>query len=324
MQQLRRDPVLNRWVIVQYNHDDAVNDYIKQTVGKKNTEKFCPFCPGNEAKTPPDIFTDKPFVQGWVQNAWNLRVIANKFPALQIEGDLERVGLGIYDQMNGIGAHEVIIETPDHLKDIADMDDGEVSKIIFAYKHRLLDLKQDTRFKYILIFKNHGPSAGASLEHAHSQLIALPIIPKKIKEALRGAEKYYSFKERCVYCDIIDQDLQDRERLILETDNFVALSPFAACTPFEIWIMPKKHYSRFHTISEDMVYEFSGVLKDVLWRLKKVLTDPPFNFIINTAPIQNEQELVYYHWHMQILPKLTRSAGFEWGTGFYVNPRKSA
>lgn len=319
MQQFRRDPILGRWIIVQADKAISPSDYFDQSVGAKQIGKFCPFCVGNEDKNPPDIFTDRT-PQSGANSAWNLRVIANKFPALRIEGDLDRQGIGIYDQMNGVGAHEVIIETPDHLKDIADLSDEEVAKIIFSYKQRCLELKQDNRFEYILIFKNHGQSAGASLEHAHSQLIALPIVPKKVKEALRGAEKYYEFKQRCVYCDIIDQELKAQERMICENENFAAFCPFAACTPFEIWIIPKKHCCHFELISEDMVYEFSAILRDVLWRLKKILTDPPFNFIINTAPIQHEQELGFYHWHMQILPKLTRVAGFEWGTGFYINP----
>ncbi len=319
MQQLRRDPILGRWIIVQSEDKISLDDYLGQSVGEKNIGKFCPFCVGNEDKSPPDIFVDKTPGAG-DGAAWNLRVIANKFPALRIEGDLERQGIGIYDQMNGVGAHEVIIETPDHLKDIVDLNNEEVAKIIFAYKQRCLDLKQDSRFKYILIFKNHGQSAGASLEHSHSQLIALPIVPKKIKEALRGAEKYFGFKERCVYCDLIDQELEAQERMICENENFIAFCPFAACTPFEIWILPKKHVSHFFNIPEELVYEFSAMLKDVLLRLKKILTDPPFNFIINTAPIQHEQELGFYHWHMQILPKLTMAAGFEWGTGFYINP----
>ncbi|MBU1044390.1 MAG: galactose-1-phosphate uridylyltransferase [Candidatus Omnitrophica bacterium] len=319
MQQLRRDPILGRWIIVQEEKQISPDDYIEQSVGAKQLGKFCPFCVGNEDKSPPDIFVDKTPDQD-NNSLWNLRVIANKFPALRVEGDLDRQGIGIYDQMNGIGAHEVIIETSDHQKDIADLSNEEVSKIIFAYKQRFLDLKQDSRFQYILIFKNHGQSAGASLEHSHSQLIALPIVPKKMKEALRGAEKYYGFKERCVYCDIIDQELESGDRLICENKNFVAFCPFASCTPFEIWILPKKHVSHFYRISEDFICDFSAMLKDVLWRLKKILTDPPFNFIINTAPIQHEQELGFYHWHMQILPKLTRVAGFEWGTGFYINP----
>ena len=247
-------------------------------------------------------------------------MIANKFPALKVEGDIDRQGIGLYDQMNGVGAHEVIIETNDHKKDIADLNTEEIKKIVIAYKQRCIDLKKDKRFKYVLIFKNHGQSAGASLEHSHSQLIALPIVPKKVKEALRGAQMYYSYKERCVYCDIISQELEQKERLVDENENFIAFCPFASCSPYEIWISPKKHRSAFYRIQEEVIDDFSQMLGRTLIRLKKVLTDPPFNFIINTAPIQHDQELEFYHWHIEILPKLTRSAGFEWGTGFYINP----
>ena len=320
MQQLRRDPVIGRWIIINYHQVMQPSDYRAESVEQKRIGKLCPFCSGNEDKTPPEIYVDRPVHARANEPHWNLRVIANKFPALRIEGDLERQGIGIYDQMNGIGAHEVIIETPFHEKDIADLSPDEVAKIILAYKHRCVDLRKDRRFEYIIIFKNHGASAGASLEHSHSQLIALPIVPKKTREALRGAERYYSYKERCVYCDIIRQELEEKERLVSESEHFVVFTPFASCSPFETWIIPKTHSSQFYHIREDLIGELAAVLQKTLWRLKKVLTDPPFNFIINTAPIQHDQELDYYHWHIEIVPKLTRSAGFEWGTGFYINP----
>jgi len=320
MQQLRRDPILGRWIIIHYDRIKEPVDYKDNSAGKKNTEKFCPFCTGNEDKTPPEIYVDRPPETRPNEPGWNLRVIANKFPALRIEGDLQPRGIGIYDFMNGVGAHEVIIESPDHTKDIADLSTEQVSKVILAYKHRCIDLKKDRRFQYILIFKNHGRSAGASLEHTHSQLIALPIEPKKVREALQGAQKYYSFKERCIYCDIMRQELEERARLISENEYFIAFTPFASCSPYEMWIMPKEHCSVFHHLKEEAIGSLASMLKDILLRLKKVLTDPPFNFIINTAPIQHEAELDYYHWHIEIVPKLTKVAGFEWGSGFYINP----
>ncbi|MBI4846133.1 MAG: galactose-1-phosphate uridylyltransferase [Candidatus Omnitrophica bacterium] len=320
MQQLRRDPIIGRWSIVLYDQIKSPCDYSQESVKKERRGKSCPFCMGNEDTTPPEIYVDRPAPGKPNTPGWNVRVIANKFPALRIEGDLERKGLGIYDQMNGIGAHEVIIETAHHEKDIADLSQAETEKIVLAYKHRCIDLKKDSRFEYILIFKNHGSSAGASLEHSHSQLIALPIIPKKVREAMRGAQGYFNFKERCVYCDIIRQELEEKERLICENEKFAAFVPFASCSPFEMWIIPKTHSSHFELIREEDIGYFSAILRETLWRLKKVLTDPPFNFIINTAPIQQEEELEHYHWHVEIMPKLTKSAGFEWGTGFYINP----
>lgn len=320
MQQLRRDPIIGRWIIVHYDQEKTPLDYQSESVQKKNAGKFCPFCVGNEDKTPPEIYVDRDPQSEPNKPGWNLRLIANKFPALRIEGDLERQGIGIYDQMNGVGAHEVIIETVEHEKDIPDLSIAEVEKIILAYKHRCVDLKKDSRFEYILIFKNHGLSAGASLEHSHSQLIALPIVPKKVKEALRGAERYYNFKERCVYCDILRQELENKERLICENEHFVAFAPFASCSPFEVWIVPRIHSAQFYCIKQELITDLAVMLRDILWRLKKVLTDPPFNFIINTAPIQRDLESEFYHWHVEIMPKLTKSAGFEWGTGFYINP----
>ncbi|MBU2063945.1 MAG: galactose-1-phosphate uridylyltransferase [Candidatus Omnitrophica bacterium] len=320
MQELRRDPVLGRWIIVYFDRIKTPEDFSSHSVGTRKKAHICPFCAGNETKTPPEIYVDR--TPGSQPNApgWNLRVIANKFPALRIEGDLDRRGVGVYDFMNGVGAHEVIIETPNHDKDIAELNEEEVGKIILAYKHRCIDLKKDKRFEYILIFKNHGESAGASLEHSHSQLIALPIVPKKAKEALESAMRYYKFKERCVYCDIISQELEDKERVIAENEHFISFTPFASCSPFETRIIPKEHCAQFYHLREEAIGTFASILQDTLLRLKKVLTDPPFNFIINTAPIQQSGELEYYHWHIEIVPKLTKVAGFEWGSGFYINP----
>ncbi|MCP4649079.1 MAG: galactose-1-phosphate uridylyltransferase [PVC group bacterium] len=320
MQQFRRDPILGRWIIVQYDREQGPQNYQSQAIQKQNNQKVCPFCVGHEDKTPDEIYIDRTPQVNSEGEAWSLRVIENKFPALRTEGIPSRQGLGIYDQINGVGAHEVIIETANHDKDISDLTIEEVKRIILAYKHRCIELKQDKRLEYVLIFKNHGKGAGASLEHAHSQLIALPIVPKKVKEAMLGAQKYYEYKERCVFCDIIQQEIESKERIVLENDLFIAFAPFASSSPFETWIIPKKHSSHFHDISEQSIGSAADMLREVLIRLKKVLTDPPFNFIINTAPIQHDEELNFYHWHIEIVPKLTRAAGFEWGTGFYINP----
>ncbi len=315
MQQLRRDPVLGRWIIVQIDNPLFPQDFHHpDNAGPAPEFRFCPFCPGNEEKIPGDIYCEQD------ESGWKVRVVANKFPALRAEGELEREGLGAYDRMNGVGVHEVIIETPDHSLSIADLDDSQFERIIRAYRARFIDLKQDRRLQYVLVFKNHGWSAGASLRHSHSQLIALPIVPKKVNEALRGAEKYYEFKERCVFCDIIRQEQEDRVRIVDENDEFICFAPFASTSPFETWIIPRSHHSHFYRLEDRSLRLLAEMLRRTLFRLKKVLTDPPFNFIINTSPVQIEEELDYFHWHIEIVPKLTRAAGFEWGTGFYINP----
>ena len=317
MSELRRDPIIGRWNIIE-------------TEGPSGPEAFevddntlsggkCPFCYGNEAMTPPEIYVVRP--QGSAANGpgWRLRVVSNKFPALKIEGDLARRGIGVFDLCNGVGAHEVIVETPDHQRQTADLSLEELAEVIKAFKLRSLDLRGDRRLKYTLIFKNFGLSAGASLEHTHSQLIALPIVPKRVQEELRGAERYFEFRERCPYCDMLSQEVHEDERLVCENRSFVAICPFMSSFPFEIWILPKDHRADFAQIAPEAITDFARILKETLLRVRITLSNPAYNFIIHTAPIE-PRERDEYHWHLELIPKLTKTAGFEWGTGFYINP----
>jgi UDPglucose--hexose-1-phosphate uridylyltransferase len=246
-----------------------------------------------------------------------VRVVPNKFPALQIEGNLDRRGLGLFDMSNGIGAHEVIIESPYHNKDMPDLEPWEIEKILRMYASRSLDLAQDKRFKYIMIFKNYGTAAGATLDHNHSQLIALPMIPKNVLEELSGSTEYFEFRERCIFCDIIRQEQDEKERVLAENKYFIAFCPFVSRFPYEMWILPKQHMLSYADISPDEIMELARMLKDVLLRMKTALNDPPYNFIIHTSPIDGE-ERPGYHWHIEIMPRLSRIAGLEWGTGFYA------
>jgi UDPglucose--hexose-1-phosphate uridylyltransferase len=253
------------------------------------------------------------------RKGWSLRVIPNKFPALQIEGDLDREGEGIYDKMHGLGAHEVIIESPNHNDTLSTMPEERVEDLLWAYRDRILDLKKDDRFRYILIFKNHGEQAGASLEHPHSQLIATPIVPKRACEEVDGAKAYFKYKDRCIYCDIIRQELQQESRVIALNDEFVAIAPFASRFPFETWILPRNHEPFFQDSKKADMVSCSRMLKGVLGKMDQVLTNPPYNYLIHSAPLQ-ETEVNHYHWHLEIMPTLVKVAGFEWGTGFYINP----
>jgi UDPglucose--hexose-1-phosphate uridylyltransferase len=199
------------------------------------------------------------------------------------------------------------------------MSERQVEDVFWAFRERILDLKKDGRFRYIMLFKNHGESAGASLEHPHCQLIALPVIPKRVKEELEGSRLYFDFKERCVYCDIIRQESQADVRVVTETDRYLVLEPYAARFPFETWIIPKRHDSHFETIDAPQLQNLAWVLRSTLRKMDKVLEKPAFNFVIHTAPVQ-EGAMPHYHWHIELMPKLTKVAGFEWGTGFYINP----
>lgn len=317
MPELRRDPVIGRWVIISTERSKRPSDYPKEN--DNHLGKACPFCPGNEHMTPPEILSYRDPGTARNSKGWWLRVIPNKFPALAVEGSLNRSGEGMYDKMNGIGAHEVIIESPDHTKEIPELPDKQVEDIIWAFRDRILDLRKDIRFEYILIFKNHGKSAGATLLHPHAQLIATPIVPKRVREEVNGAKNYFDYKERCVFCDIIKQEISANQRIVAENDNFLAIVPFAARFPFEMWILPKHHDSDFEDIQRHETSSLAQIMKTCLGKLNKVLDNPPYNYLIHNAPLK-EPRLPHYHWHIEIMPKLTSVAGFEWGTGFYINP----
>lgn len=317
MPEFRKDPVIGRWVIIATSRGLRPTDFTVEKI--EYHYQVCPLCPGQEEKTPPEVLSYR--TPGTLPNTvgWNLRVVPNKFPALQVEGNLDREGIGLYDRMNGIGAHEVVIETPEHRKMMADFSEKQMEDVLWAYRDRILDLKKDSRFRYIMIFKNYGEAAGASLEHSHSQLIALPIVPTVVIEEIVGAKSHFEEKERCIFCDIIRQELADGSRIISENQEFLAITPFAPKFPFEVWILPKKHSSRYEEGQKAQFEALSRIFLDVLKRLNKALETPPYNFILHTSPLQEKAD-DYYHWHFEVMPTLTRVAGFEWGTGFYINP----
>ena len=318
MPELRKDPIIGRWVIISTERGKRPSDF-SGTPKRRKESKPCPFCPGNESATPPEILAFRPDSSKPNKPGWTLRVISNKYPALRIEGNLNREGVGIFDKMNGVGAHEVIIETPEHDKDLVDLSLKQMQDVIWAYRKRTIDLKKDSRFRYILIFKNQGEAAGASLEHSHSQLIATPIVPKRVMEEVESASKYYGYKERCIFCDIIKQEISDDERVVIQNEHFISLEPFAPRFPFETWILPKKHLPAFEDIKKEDILALASILLETLQKLTKALNNPPYNYVLHTSPL-DDYYAEEYHWHIEIMPKLTKVAGFEWGTGFYINP----
>lgn len=320
MPELRKDPVVGRWVIISTERSRRPTNFIPESLAKIQT--FSPFAEGREDMTPPEVYAVRPAGGKPNTPGWDVRVVPNKFPALQVEGSLDRRGEGLYDKMTGVGAHEVVIETTDPALQLADLPVEQIQKVLVAYKERMLDLKKDKRLRYVLVFKNHGAGAGATLEHTHSQIIATPIIPRMVQDELDGARRYYELKERSVFTDILDQEMSDgnNRRVISTTDRFVALAPFAPRFPFETWILPRAHRSSYHTIDDPAEFlDLARILKDTLQRLNVALDHPPYNFVLHTAPL-GDDDLPYYHWHFEIMPKLTRVAGFEMGSGFYINP----
>jgi UDPglucose--hexose-1-phosphate uridylyltransferase len=315
--ELRRDPVIGRWVIIATERRRRPSDFGHARENQGSVP--CPFCPGNEEKTPPEILAYGHPERGANRPGWWVRVIPNKYPALRIEGQVHRTSDSLYDKMDGLGAHEVIVETEDHGKQLEDLDESRLQDVFWAYRERIMDLKRDARFEYILIFKNRGTAAGASLAHAHSQLIATPMVPIRVKQEMRGADDYFEKKGHCIFCDIIRQEQEQKVRVVDENQDFIAIAPFASRFPFEMWILPKKHSSDFEDIRRPELASLGKMVKNVFQRLNRVLDFPAYNYIIHNSPLKANRPQ-YYHWYIEIMPKLTQTAGFEWGTGFYINP----
>ena len=317
MPELRKDPIVGRWVIIAKSRAKRPHDF--ESTSRVQSGSFCPFCEGNEDKTPSEIIAYRDAGSTPNRAGWRVRVVPNKFPALEIEGELNKRGEGIYDMMRGVGAHEVIIESPQHLLSTADLSEENLREVFWVYRDRLVDLKKDRRFVYGMLFKNVGSAAGATLEHTHSQLIVTPIVPVDVWEEMTGSLEFYNYRGRCVYCDLIQQELASGKRIVVDGPGFVALCPFASRFPFETWILPKTHSSHYENVQKNAVEELATVMKQVIYKIEAALDRPAYNYIIHTAPFDS-QELGHYHWHIEIIPRLTKTAGFEWGTGFYINP----
>lgn len=317
MSELRRDPVGGRWIIIRNGEEVYTpDDYDRQDNAPRPTTAS-PFAYGREQFTPPEVDVIRPPDTRPNTPGWQVRVVSNKFPALKIEGNLDRRGLGLYDMSNGVGAHEVVIETPDPLKQMADMSAEELQQVLRMYQSRCISLAKDKRFKYIMVFKNFGVSAGTSIDHAHSQIIALPMVPKLVQEKLDGSREYFAFRGRNVYQDILQQEFEEEERIVAQNDHFLAFCPFVPRYSFECWILPKKSDSRFIQLSGEEQYHLARILKETLWRLKECLGNPAYNFYLHISPVNYEFEETFL-WHVEIVPQLTRVAGFEWATGMYV------
>jgi UDPglucose--hexose-1-phosphate uridylyltransferase len=314
--EFRKDPVTGRWVIVSTERHKRMSDFRREPV-HVTPDPSCPFCAGHEHMTPGEIYSSR---NGSHANTpgWDVRVVPNQFPALRVEGSLDRRGEGMFDKMNGIGAHEVIIESPRHDDTLATMDEAAVEQVLWAFRERVHDLKRDTRFRYIIIFKNYGAAAGATLSHSYSQLIALPVVPRVVLDELEGAKAHHQAKERCVFCDIVRQESEEGRRVVVENADMIAVAPYAPRFPFETWILPKRHQARYEDAPRHEYRSLARIIGDVLRRMNRALETPPYSLLIHSAPFAEAGD--WYHWHIEIIPKLSKLAGFESATGFYLNP----
>jgi len=326
--ELRRDPLDQRWIIVAPERARRPRGALGQMPRAMEPVDPCPFCPTHESLTPPEILALREPGSHANGPGWRVRVFANQFPSLTVEGPANQRAEGPYDTMRGVGAHEVVVESPEHERDLADLDVAQIRDVVTCWRDRLIDLYRDTRLKYVLIFKNCGAAAGATLDHAHSQIIATLVNPIRISRKLEAFREHFKRKERCLFCDLLQFERQDGSRIVRDEGGFVTFAPYASRFPFELMVAPRDHRFSFAELSRHEAESLARALKDALLRVRLGLGDPPFNFVLHAEP--NLHALPRrsgfwdtlrddFHWQIIVYPRLTPVAGFEWGTGFYIN-----
>jgi len=318
MSELRQDPTTKEWVIIAPERAKRPQHKARKRHLHElpDWDESCPFCPGNESQTPDEVFRLPTSSEG---SSWEVRVVPNRFAALAPEGNATRREHGRFiREMDGFGAHEVIIESPSHNTPMALMSYQQVEKVLIAYQERYNVLKKNRQLKFITIFKNHGWASGTSLAHPHSQLVATPIITPYYHQRFDIAHDHHVEMGECLYCELVAEELEKGERIIAETEELVILQPYASRVPFETWIIPKEHSASFALFPTSGLAELSTVLKDTLFCIYEELDDPAFNLMIDTSTTEDEYD-PYYHWHIRIVPRVTMIAGFEIGSGIYIN-----
>jgi len=327
MNQFRRDPISGQWAIILQDNFD-VAELIRHSNDRQSAERTATvskYREGREVETAPEIFAVRSPDSGKDQPGWHVRVLPSSQPFLQIYGELNNRGVGLYDVLDGIGAHELVIEAPRPDQQMHQMAPGQIEHILTAYKERILDLKQDTRFRYVMVHKNYGEGKEELKYHSHSHIIATPITPSRVKAELMNTREHYLYKERCLFCDIINQELQDDERIVYENEFFVALSPFASRAPFEVWLLPKAHETFFEWNSKHD--QLAAILQQVLRKICLVLRDPNYVLVLHSGPnmAAGKQRGYWktlerdYHWHFEITPRFRGYASFDVGSGFQIN-----
>jgi len=320
--EFRRDPLHNTWVVFAPERQRRPQDFVP-AIWQSGT--LDPFAEGNERLTPPEVYAAREPKTKPNEKGWRVRVVPNRYPAMRVEGQLQATAVGLYDHLTGIGAHEVIIETPDGELALEELPVPAIAEVFACYRERIIDLDKDQRFQHIYIFKNVGPSAGASLAHAHSQLVALPLVPPAIEGKLVRAREHYEQKQRSLFSDIIHTERKDGSRLVAENDGYFLFCPFASRFPFELAIFPKRHHPDYTSCTPVELHDLAEVLRFALQRLNEVLENPGYNLLLHTAPLrrQNTERFAStrydYSWHVEIVPRFNALAGFEIGLGSYIN-----
>ena len=327
----RRDPVTGRWVILA-----PVRSLRPITLAHSaphsrtgNGRQDCPLCEGSEQFTPSEVYAIRSPDSVPDGPGWQLRVVPNKYPAVHPIAEpsfMSDLNGDLFDSLPGFGEHELLIECPDHEVTPTALTTQEMTRVLTAYRERIRSLARNPLYEYATIFKNVGAEAGASLAHLHSQIITTPVVPEVVRQELESSQKFHARRGKCVFCELIREDLQDRSRVVVESQNFLAICPFAPRFAYEIWVLPKFHDSRYDAIDLAQLEELAGVMLTTIGKLDLVLNEPAFNYYLHTSPLRSEN-LPHYHWHFEILPRIARQAGFEWGSGCFINavlPEKAA
>jgi UDPglucose--hexose-1-phosphate uridylyltransferase len=319
MPQLRKDPLSDRWVILAEGREERPNEFERR--GLRRSGLRCPFCAGNESDTPPAIVTYGPADGDHAggDGPWSVRVVPNKYPALVPHGRTEPVRNGLYEQSDAVGGHEVIVESPRHVSSLSELTLEEASLLMRAYRDRLRVLRSETQYRYALIFKNVGPEAGASLEHAHSQLVATPMVPIEVQQELNGAQRLFTEHRQCFFCQVIAEETDPGPRRAALSPRFIAVCPFASRMPYELWVLPRQHASHFEDQSGAELAELAQFLQRIITKLESLHGNLAYNYFLHTAPL-GSPPLEHYHWHLEVFPRLATTAGFEWGAGYFINP----
>jgi UDPglucose--hexose-1-phosphate uridylyltransferase len=318
MPEFRKDPLVERWVIIASERAKRPQEISAPPA--QTPSPLCPFCAGNESMTPPPSLV---LATSGIETSgvdWRVRVVPNKYPALIDDGEFSAMrSEALYVSMRGAGVHEVVIESPNHVIDMAALGTEDIELVLQAYCRRLLHWRGAGRWQYALIYKNQGVAAGATLAHSHSQITALPMVPREAFEEIEAAKKYFAAAKRCAFCDMASSEVASGARLVADTDRFVVFCPFAPRAAGETWLLPKRHSSVFEFASGDELVALAHTLRQTLIRLNRCFNEPPLNFFLHSNPL-TEDENAHYHWHMEILPRLNQYAGFELGSGLYMNP----
>ncbi|MBS3817914.1 galactose-1-phosphate uridylyltransferase [bacterium] len=326
MSQIREDPITGRWVIIAPERNRRPHPAPTSSHPSPSHEKDCPFCEGNEDQTPPEEYAVREKGSEPDKPGWRIRVFPNKFPALDSSKSSSRHSRGNFCWMEGAGVHEVVVETPSHAQQMSDLHDSHLQEVLKTYQERIRNIEETSTCHYIQVFKNRGELAGASQSHTHSQIVATPLLSARIKDKIEIAEKFFQETQRCRICQIIKQESQEKDRLIQQNQHFCMIAPFASRFAYEMHVYPFRHSAYYREISEEELKSLSQIIKKSISTLKEKLFSPPFILILNQGPnprmVWKNWRSIHksYHWHIEIFPVLSPLAGFERGTGFYINP----